>query len=139
MDNSTLRASWMLKGPCSSAYFSGDTGYAGHFQQIRECLGAPALALIKVGAYGDIWLDIHMNPEAAVHGHKDLGATTMLPVQWATFNLATTTGPSPWCVPWLLLGKACSWSPRRWGRSLSLGWRLRTGRGTCLHDDHGLT
>lgn len=88
MDNSTLWASWMLKGPNHSAYFSGDTGYAGHFKAIRERLGAPGLAVIKVGAYGDTWLDIHMNPEAAVQAHRDLGATTLLPVHWATFNLA---------------------------------------------------
>ena len=29
-----------------------------------------------------------MHPEAAVQSHKDLGATTMLPMHWATFNLA---------------------------------------------------
>ena len=88
MDNSTLWASWMIKGANHSAYYSGDTGYTGHFRQIRDKLGAPQLALIKVGAYGDTWLDIHMNPESAVQAHKDLGATTMLPVHWATFNLA---------------------------------------------------
>ena len=88
MDNSTLWASWLLKGPKHSAYFSGDTGYAPHLKAIRERLGAPELSLIKVGAYGDTWLDIHMHPEAAVQSHLDLGATTLLPVHWATFNLA---------------------------------------------------
>ncbi len=88
MNNSTLWASWMLKGPTHSAYFSGDTGYADHFKAIRERLGAPELALIKVGAYGDTWLDIHMNPESAIQAHQDLGAGTLLPVHWATFNLA---------------------------------------------------
>lgn len=88
MDNSTLWSSWMMKGPSHSAYFSGDTGYAGHFKAIRERLGAPELAVIKVGAYGDTWLDIHMNPEAAMQAHKDLGAATLLPVHWATFNMA---------------------------------------------------
>ncbi|HSV50798.1 MAG TPA: MBL fold metallo-hydrolase [Burkholderiaceae bacterium] len=88
MDNSTLWTSWMLKGPSHSAYYSGDTGYAGHFKQIRERLGAPGLALIKVGAYGETWLDIHMNPESAIQAHRDLGATTLLPVHWGTFNLA---------------------------------------------------
>lgn len=88
MNNSTLWASWMLKGPNHSAYFSGDTGYAGHFKAIRERLGAPDLALIKIGAYGDTWLDIHMNPEAAIKAGQDLGAHTMLPIHWATFNLA---------------------------------------------------
>ena len=88
MDNSTLWASWLLKGPRHAAYFSGDTGYAAHFKDIRQRLGAPDMALLKVGAYGSTWLDIHMNPEAAVQAQLDLGAKTMLPVHWATFNLA---------------------------------------------------
>jgi L-ascorbate metabolism protein UlaG (beta-lactamase superfamily) len=87
MDNSTLWSSWMFKGPSHSAYFSGDTGYAGHFKEIRERLGAPELAMLKVGAYG-AWADIHMTPESAVRAHRDLGATTFLPVHWGTFNLA---------------------------------------------------
>ncbi len=88
MNNSTLWASWLVKGPMHSMYFSGDTGYAGHFKAIRERLGAPELALIKVGAYGDTWMDIHMNPESAVQAYQDLGVQAMLPVHWATFNLA---------------------------------------------------
>ena len=88
MNNSTLWASWMLKGPTHSVYFSGDTGYASHFAEIRQRLGAPDISLMKVGAYGSTWLDIHMDPEAAVRAHGELGAKTMLPVHWATFNLA---------------------------------------------------
>ena len=88
MNNSTLWASWMLQGPTHSLYFSGDTGYGGHFSEVRQRLGAPDVSLMKVGAYGSTWLDIHMDPEAAVRAHGDLGAKTMLPVHWATFNLA---------------------------------------------------
>jgi L-ascorbate metabolism protein UlaG (beta-lactamase superfamily) len=88
MNNSTLWASWMLRGPSRSLYFSGDTGHASHFGDIRQRLGAPDVALMKVGAYGSTWLDIHMDPEAAVRAHRELGARTMLPVHWATFNLA---------------------------------------------------
>jgi L-ascorbate metabolism protein UlaG (beta-lactamase superfamily) len=29
-----------------------------------------------------------MSPESAVRAHQDLGAKTLLPVHWATFNLA---------------------------------------------------
>jgi L-ascorbate metabolism protein UlaG (beta-lactamase superfamily) len=29
-----------------------------------------------------------MDPESAVQAHRDLGAKTMLPVHWATFNLS---------------------------------------------------
>jgi L-ascorbate metabolism protein UlaG (beta-lactamase superfamily) len=88
MNNSTLWASWMIRGPQHALYYSGDTGYADHFKTIRARLGAPNLALIKVGAYGDTWMDIHMNPESAIQAHQDLGADTLLPVHWATFDLA---------------------------------------------------
>jgi L-ascorbate metabolism protein UlaG (beta-lactamase superfamily) len=43
---------------------------------------------MKVGAYGETWLDIHMDPESAVQAHRDVGGNTMLPVHWGTFNLA---------------------------------------------------
>jgi L-ascorbate metabolism protein UlaG (beta-lactamase superfamily) len=95
MDNSTLWSSWLLKGPAHSAYFSGDSGYANHFKEVRERLGAPELALIKIGAYGDTWETIHMTPESAVRAHRDLGAATLLPVHWATFNLAYHAWEAP--------------------------------------------
>jgi L-ascorbate metabolism protein UlaG (beta-lactamase superfamily) len=88
MDNSTLWTSWVVKGPRHSVFYSGDTGYAGHFKEIRQRLGEMHLTAIKVGAYGDTWLDIHMDPESAVQAHRDVGGHTMLPVHWATFNLA---------------------------------------------------
>jgi L-ascorbate metabolism protein UlaG (beta-lactamase superfamily) len=87
MDNSTLWASWVIDGS-RSVYYSGDTGYAGHFKEIRNRLGDMDLTLIKTGAYGETWLDIHMDPESAVQAHIDLGGGTLLPVHWATFNLA---------------------------------------------------
>jgi L-ascorbate metabolism protein UlaG (beta-lactamase superfamily) len=88
MNNSRLWTSWLVKGPSKSFYYSGDTGYADHFKEIRARLVAPDMALIKIGAYGDTWMDIHMNPESAIQAQLDLGASTMLPVHWATFNLA---------------------------------------------------
>jgi L-ascorbate metabolism protein UlaG (beta-lactamase superfamily) len=90
MDNSTLWTSWVVQGARHSFYASGDTGYADHFRAIRERYGAPELNLIKIGAYGTppSWLDIHMEPESAVRAVRDLGGGTLLPVHWATFNLA---------------------------------------------------
>jgi L-ascorbate metabolism protein UlaG (beta-lactamase superfamily) len=50
MDNSTLWASWLIRGAERSVYYSGDTGYSPHFQTIRQRLGSTDLDLIKVGA-----------------------------------------------------------------------------------------
>jgi L-ascorbate metabolism protein UlaG (beta-lactamase superfamily) len=88
MDNSTLWSSWSVRGSKQSFYYSGDTGYSPHFREIRNRLGTTDLTILKVGAYGDPWLDIHMDPESAVQAHLDLGGTTLLPVHWATFNLS---------------------------------------------------
>lgn len=87
-DNSTLWSAWLVRGPHTSFYYSGDTGYSPHFSETRKRLGGVDLALIKIGAYGDTWLDIHMDTESAIQAHKDLGAKIFLPVHWATFNLS---------------------------------------------------
>lgn len=88
MNNSTLWSSWLVRGAERSFYYSGDTGYSPHFKEIGRRLGPPDFTLIKVGAYGETWLDIHMDPESAVQAHVDLGGKTLLPVHWATFNLS---------------------------------------------------
>lgn len=88
MDNPTLWASWVIRGANRSVYVSGDTGYAGHFRDIRKRFGDMDLTIMKVGAYGDTWLDIHMDPESAVQSHLDLGGKVLLPVHWATFDLS---------------------------------------------------
>ena len=87
-DNSTLWSSWVVKGEHRSLYYSGDTGYTSHFSTIRERLGPIDLSIMKIGAYGDSWLDIHMDPESAMQAHLDVGADVFYPVHWATFNLA---------------------------------------------------
>ena len=88
MDNSTLWASWMLRGAGGAVYLSGDTGYGPHFAEIRRRLGPVDLDLMKVGAYGETWLDIHMDPEAAVRAHLDLEGRVLLPIHWGTFDLS---------------------------------------------------
>ena len=95
-DNQTLWASWVVKGPQHRFYFSGDTGYFDAFTPIGRDHGPFDLTLIKIGAYDPSWSGIHMNPEEAVQAYIDLGSHgVMLPVHWATFNLAF----HPWREP----------------------------------------
>ncbi|MEE8387047.1 MAG: MBL fold metallo-hydrolase [Acidiferrobacterales bacterium] len=93
--NATLWSSWSLVGPRHKVFYSGDTGYADHFSRIGKKFGPFDLTLIKVGSYGDAWLDIHMDPEHAVQAHIDLKGQRMLPVHWATFNLAYHSWKEP--------------------------------------------
>src|SRR3954468_427783 len=86
--DTTLWASWVLAGPRHRVFFGGDTGYTPAFAQIGALLGPFDLTLLPVGAYNDAWALIHMTPEEAVRAHGDLGGGLLVPVHWATFNLA---------------------------------------------------
>ena len=44
--------------------------------------------MIKIGAYGETWPDIHLDPEQAVRVHAMLRGAVLLPIHWGTFNLA---------------------------------------------------
>jgi L-ascorbate metabolism protein UlaG (beta-lactamase superfamily) len=75
--------------PDDHLFFAGDTGYAAHFTEIRERLGAPRLALLPIGAYEPraVMQSMHMNPTDAVQAHQDLQATQSLAIHHRTFQL----------------------------------------------------
>ncbi|MCC8245740.1 MBL fold metallo-hydrolase [Saccharothrix luteola] len=86
--DNTLWASWVLKGPAHRVYYSGDTGYFDGYRAIGEEHGPFDASLIQIGAYGPGWPDIHMTPEEGVTAHRDVRGGLLIPVHWATFNLA---------------------------------------------------
>jgi L-ascorbate metabolism protein UlaG (beta-lactamase superfamily) len=93
--NTTQWSSWAIAGPAHRAYFGGDTGYTAAFARTGTALGPFDLTLLPIGAYADLWPDIHMNPEEAVRAHIDLHGGLLVPVHWATFNL----GFHAWAEP----------------------------------------
>jgi L-ascorbate metabolism protein UlaG (beta-lactamase superfamily) len=86
----TLWSSWSVIGPKHRVFYSGDTGFASHFQQIGNRLGPFDLGIIKIGQYGPgaSWSYSHMDPEQAIEAHLAVRARRMLPVSWGTFNAA---------------------------------------------------
>lgn len=93
--DTTLWASWTLRAGERAVYFGGDTGYAASFARVGADHGPFDLTVLPIGAYDVAWRDIHMDPEEAVRAHRDLGGQRMLPVHWATFDLAF----HPWDEP----------------------------------------
>lgn len=85
-----LWAGFVIEGPSGRVFFAGDTGYASHFQQIRERLGPVRLALLPIGAYRPrhVLRHVHMDPAEAVQAHRDLQAQTSLAIHYGTFGLA---------------------------------------------------
>jgi L-ascorbate metabolism protein UlaG (beta-lactamase superfamily) len=86
--NDTLWASWSAAAAGKRVYFSGDTGASGLFSEIGTQYGPFDLCLLKIGAYGETWPDVHMTPEEAVAAYGQLGGGLLVPIHWATFNLA---------------------------------------------------
>ena len=91
----TLWASWTLVGPNSRVFYSGDTGWQEDFEKIGDEYGPFDLTIMKCGAYGDGWPDIHINGIQAVEASLLLKGRMMLPVHWLTFDLAL----HPWDEP----------------------------------------
>ncbi len=95
--NERLWSSWAITGNDASIFISGDSGYFDGFREIGERLGPFDVTFVLIGAYNDkgTWRKIHMTPEEAGELHMDIGGTYLVPLHWATFNLAF----HPWYEP----------------------------------------
>jgi len=85
----TLWGGFVLEGANGPVYFAGDTGYAGHFEEIEKRFGPMRLALLPIGAYKPEWFmwPGHMGPEAALKAHVELKARTSMAMHFGVFPL----------------------------------------------------
>ena len=86
--DATLWCSWVIAGPRHRVFYSGDSGYFDGYRDIGRDHGPFDLTLMSLGAYGPTWPLIHMTPEEIVQAQRDLRGELLLPIHWATFNLA---------------------------------------------------
>nr|WP_307849552.1 MBL fold metallo-hydrolase [Qaidamihabitans albus] len=93
--NNTLWASWVIAGQRHRVFYTGDSGHFEGYAAIGERHGPFDAALVQIGAYNASWPDIHMTPEEGVAAHLDVRGGLLIPVHWATFNLA----PHAWAEP----------------------------------------
>jgi len=93
--NERLWCSWSLKGQNRKLFISGDSGYFDGFKTIGEKFGPFDVTFLKIGSYDEMWKQIHMTPEEAVRQHRDLRGSILVPLHWATFDLAL----HPWYEP----------------------------------------
>ncbi|MFG3419450.1 MBL fold metallo-hydrolase [Micromonospora sp. NPDC049460] len=84
----TLWGSWVVAGAHRKVFYTGDSGYFDGYAAIGAEHGPFDVTLMQIGAYDRAWPSIHMFPEEAVAAHLDLRGGLLLPVHWATFNLA---------------------------------------------------
>jgi L-ascorbate metabolism protein UlaG (beta-lactamase superfamily) len=91
----TLWSSWVIKGHTHNIFFGADSGWFPGFKDIGDQFGPFDLTMLEIGAYGAGWPDIHMGPDNATNAHLALRGKLMMPIHWATFNLAL----HPWKEP----------------------------------------
>jgi len=95
--NQRLWCSWSIVGKGERIFVSGDSGYFDGFKNIGERLGPFDVTFLKIGAYSDkgTWRSLHMTPEEAGQQHLDLRGQLLVPLHWATFDMAL----HPWYEP----------------------------------------
>lgn len=96
--NLALWGSWVMAGPVHRVFFSGDTGFSEHFEEVATRLGPVDASLTAVGAYDPVWPDVHVTPEEAIVVHRMLARdreSVMIPIHWGTFNLARHSWADP--------------------------------------------
>jgi N-acyl-phosphatidylethanolamine-hydrolysing phospholipase D len=87
--NRTLWCGFVLEVAGRRIFFAGDTGYSKDFADIGARYAPMDLALIPIGAYAPRWFmrPVHVDPDEAVHIHRDVGARQSVAMHWGTFRL----------------------------------------------------
>lgn len=85
-----LWGAFMIQADDISIYYSGDTGYASHFAEVPQLLGAPDYALLGIGAYKPRWFmrPNHISPQDALTAARDMDAAMTIPMHYGTFDLS---------------------------------------------------
>lgn len=95
--NETLWGGFALKKGTQMIYFAGDTAYDKFFDEIRQRLGKPLLALLPIGAFEPHWFmkTVHMSPLEAIQAHFDLGSRQSIAMHFGTFHLSNEAIGTP--------------------------------------------
>ncbi len=85
----TLWSSFVLQGDQHKVYYGADSGWWKGYAEIGSAYGPFDLTMLEIGAYDDLWKDIHLGPDEAARAFLDLDAGGLLmPVHWGLFDLA---------------------------------------------------
>ena len=124
--NSTLWASWVLRGPQHSFYFGGDSGYFPGYPEIGDAYGPFDAVALPIGSYKPRWFmsPVHMDPAEAVQAYLDLKGRIFIPIHWGTFQLSDEPLDEP---PVTLLAEV-----KRHNLNEDLFWILKHGETRIL-------
>lgn len=85
----TLWSAFVLKGRSHKIYFGADSGWWNGFAEIGADYGPFDLTMLEIGAYHELWGEIHLGPDGAARAFEALGGKgLMMPIHWGLFDLA---------------------------------------------------
>jgi L-ascorbate metabolism protein UlaG (beta-lactamase superfamily) len=87
--NKALWGGYVIQNEDHTLYHSGDSAMGDHFKTIGERFEIDE-AFLPIGAYKPEWImsHNHLNPPEALQAAIDLGAKTLIPIHYGTFNLS---------------------------------------------------
>jgi L-ascorbate metabolism protein UlaG (beta-lactamase superfamily) len=84
-----LRGAGIVGGRGHSVYFGADSGWWEGFAEIGAAHGPFDLTMLEIGAFNEMWAEIHMGPDGAAKAFGALGGKGLLmPIHWGLFDLA---------------------------------------------------
>ncbi len=85
----TLWGSFVLEGERHRVYFGADSGWWEGFGEIGRRFGPFDLTMLEIGAFNELWKQIHLGPDGAARAFAAMGGAGMLmPIHWGLFDLA---------------------------------------------------
>jgi L-ascorbate metabolism protein UlaG (beta-lactamase superfamily) len=95
----TLWAAFVLRGAGTpnhlghKIYYGADSGFWDGFAEIGAAYGPFDLTMLEIGAFNELWRQIHLGPDGAVRAFRALGEADreqglLMPIHWGLFDLA---------------------------------------------------
>lgn len=96
--NKRLWGAFVIRTPDITIYFSGDTGYGSHLEEVKQLFPEGIdVCIIGIGAFRPEWFmsPNHISPRDAVKGCNEMGATTFIPMHYGTYDLSNEPPSEP--------------------------------------------
>ncbi len=95
--NKRLWGGFVIQSANTTIYFSGDSGYGGHFKELTKVFPKIDYFIVGIGAYNPrfVMSEIHQNPEEALRGFIESGAENLIPMHYGTFDLTNEPPNEP--------------------------------------------
>ena len=92
----TLWGSYVLRGARHRLYFGADSGLWEGFEEIATSFGPFDLTMLEIGAFNELWKDIHLGPDNAAKAFLAMRQEGLfMPIHWGLFDLALHAWKQP--------------------------------------------